>query len=191
MDDITTPDPLATASSPASQISTRLSISLLSLPQASIAATLAQPGHEAHSIFTSEAFTAPEPKDDAVATSVAEVPAANDCIGTLQCEVISSTLLRDMLPTTPLAEDEISFDEEVEGGGLKQIPENYTMASNETPESESPSEAPDASAQGSDKVHGSELFICRVLSVSPGTGPNASNPLLYWRHKYMTVGTTE
>ncbi|ORX39099.1 flavin reductase like domain-domain-containing protein [Kockovaella imperatae] len=40
---------------------------------------------------------------------------------------------------------------------------------------------------GGDKVHGSELFICRVISVIQGDEGLVIDPLLYWRRKYISV----
>lgn len=89
----------------------------------------------------------------------------------MTCEVVSSTLLRDVFPTTPIDEDSIPFDEEVEGAGLRAQPEKqHDGGSHPFPPQ---------------PVHGSELFICRVLDVRHGSG--SETPMVYYKHQYTTV----
>jgi len=40
-------------------------------------------------------------------------------------------------------------------------------------------------------VHGSELFICRVLGVNKGEEGGAGQPLLHWRQQYISIKGNE
>ena len=168
-----TPDPLAV--SPIASIGKALSISLLATAHADIAAKLSKPGQDHSTLFSASPFVLPPPSSDSLALndnpSETTLPILEDAIGTMTCEVVSSTLLRDVYPTTPIDEDSIPFDEEVEGAGLRAQPEKqHDGGSHPFPPNE---------------VHGSELFICRVLDVKHGSG--ADTPIVYYKHQYTTV----
>jgi len=171
---LVTPDPLATL--PVPHLGKPLAISLLATAHADIAAKLSQPGQDHSSIFNSAPFALDSQAQGShgAETDAGALPILPDSIGTMRCEVVSSTLLRDVWPSGPIDEDSIPFDEEVEGAGLRAQPEkqpfggtNGTQPSPSTP------------------VHGSELFICRVLDVQHGTG--AETPMVYYKHEYTTV----
>ena len=84
-------------------------------------------------------------------------PIPQDSIGSFQCEVVKSILLRDI----------------------------YTSAW-VTCEANQPSVLSETGEQGVE-ANSSELFICRVVKVIPGTGKGSDQPLLYWRQKYTSV----
>jgi flavin reductase (DIM6/NTAB) family NADH-FMN oxidoreductase RutF len=148
----------------------------LSSPHHTIAAKLSRPGQDHSSLFASSPFTQPQ-QDGAVEIT----PKLPDAIGNLQCEIVSSLPLKDVCPMT---EDEIEFDDEVEGAGLYKP----TSPRPPRPEGESSGEwdgaAGDAAVRDG-RIHGSELFICRVLEVEHGSG--AEDPMVYWRHQYTSV----
>jgi flavin reductase (DIM6/NTAB) family NADH-FMN oxidoreductase RutF len=143
------------------------------MAHADIAAKLSKPGEDHSSLFSNSPFSLPQPSSSLALDDNAEsaLPILEGAIGTMTCEVVSSTLLRDVYPTTQIDEDSIPFDEEVEGAGLRAQPEKqHDGGGHPFPPNE---------------VHGSELFICRVLDVKHGNG--AETPMVYYKHQYVTV----
>lgn len=117
------------------------------------------------------------------------LPVLPDAIGNLSCEIVSSVSLRDM-GAGGVGEGEeggvIDFDDEVEGGGLKPLHPDQRSVVGGLVEPKADSGGVDAvDAVDEGVVHGSELFICRVLGVSAGTG--GGSPLLYLRQQYTTA----
>jgi flavin reductase (DIM6/NTAB) family NADH-FMN oxidoreductase RutF len=178
IDDVTptlTPDPLA----PAPAAGKRINISLLSTTHESIAYHLSQPGADHSSLFSAAPFSL-----DSTSGS-SGLPVLGDAIGNLTCEVVSSISLRDV--GAPSGEDGIiDFDDEVEGGGLKPLHPDQRSVVGGLVEPEP--QQTEASAEGDGVVHGSELFICRVLGVQAGSG--AGSPLLYWKQQYTSAKST-
>lgn len=192
IDDVTptlTPDPLAAPSPPGLAGGKKLNISLLSTSHEPIALDLSRPGADHSHIFSAAPFTLPTIKPstpDATFSgssnskqieATASLPILPDAIGNISCEVVSSTLLKDVCPSV-VDEEKIDFDDEVEGAGLFDVPPTPAQAA---PEGTASSKTP--SLEGG--VHGSELFICRVLSVEGGSGKDS--PLLYLKQKYTTA----
>lgn len=191
IDDVTptlTPDPLAAPSPPGLAGGKKLNISLLSTTHEPIALDLSRPGADHSHLFSTAPFTLPKIQPstpDATFSgssnskrieATASLPILPDAIGNLSCEVVSSTLLKDVCPSV-VDEEKIDFDDEVEGAGLFDVPPTSAQAAPEGTVSSKTS-----SPRG---VHGSELFICRVLNVEGGSGKDS--PLLYLKQKYTTA----
>jgi len=192
IDDVTptlTPDPLAAPSPPGLAGGKKLNISLLSTSHEPIALDLSRPGADHSPIFSSAPFVLPtiQPSTPNATFSgssnsnkieaTASLPILPDAIGNLSCEVVTSTVLKDICPSVA-DEEKIDFDDEVEGAGLFDVPPTSAQAA---PEGTGSSKTPSAGGG----VHGSELFICRVLSVEGGSGKDS--PLLYLKQKYTTA----
>ncbi len=57
----------------------------------------------------------------------------------------------------------------------------------EGPTSSDKVENPDPDDPRVEEMNGSEMFVCRVVQVSPGIGEEKDRPLLYWRQRYVGV----
>lgn len=82
-------------------------------------------------------------------------------------------------------EEVIDLDDEVEGGGLKPLHTDQRSVVGGLVEPQPGEANKDAINTPDGKAYGSELFICRVLGVTPGTG--GDSPLLYLRRQYTTA----
>ena len=154
---------------------TSLNISLLDLRHESMAKELSRPGTDHSNVFSTSPFSTSESSavESRVVGTNNELPVILDAIGNLKCQVVSSIPLKDVVSDS----DGIEFDDEVEGAGLYKNPPQH-IADNVAPAER------EVEKSTGDQVHGSELFICRVVSVESGSG---QDPMLYYKHQYTTV----
>ncbi|ORY26250.1 flavin reductase like domain-domain-containing protein [Naematelia encephala] len=149
-----------------------LTISLLSQPSQSLAHALSKPMSDQSSTFSSDSlWTDTDP------------PSAASCVGSLRCEVLSSTLLRDVCYAHDDVEVRVGEGDGEQGPSLQErsgLEENADRG-------RIPGEGDGASTT----VHGSELFICKVLQVTRGSISDRDQPLLYWRQRYTSVNSTQ
>ncbi|EIW65839.1 hypothetical protein TREMEDRAFT_66207 [Tremella mesenterica DSM 1558] len=136
--------------------STELSISLLSSQYQSLAESLSRPSTDQKEIFDNPQW------------DKSDIPVLRDSLGWLKCEVVTSIPLGSLIttPTSTSSKQDIGM----------VLPTSYDSTITSSNEHSTTDR----------KKEGSELFICKVLSVHLGGG----QPLVHLNRRYTTVSDT-